>query len=313
MPFLVALATFAADALWHAATGLQVPGPPRYPLPVEAVATDGRFVEIDGRRYHVVEWGAGPPLVFLHGFLSDAYVWRPVAGRLFDQFRCIAVDLPGFGLSAKGPDIPRGARARAQWLARTLDALDVGRAVLVGASLGGQTALALAAHDVARVARLVLIASMLDSPPPQVRVPRRLFPAVVRAFQPTLFSRRWIDRRQRQQAFRPAAIPGGRLDELYRQTQTDGFLEGILEGYVFAPSEDLWGDVPRVAAPTLIVWGDHDATVPIAQGLRLAREHVDARLVVIPCARHSVQLDRPDLLAEKIRAFVLEPSGATEG
>jgi pimeloyl-ACP methyl ester carboxylesterase len=77
--------------------------------------------------------GSGPPLVFVHGLTFDRTSWQPIIDRLAGQFRCIAVDLPGHG-DSDGPPRPLDDIAAA--LHRLLDALGIGRPVVVGHSMG---------------------------------------------------------------------------------------------------------------------------------------------------------------------------------
>lgn len=103
---------------------------------------------------HVVLNGpvGGPPLVFVHGAGANAGMWKPQVDRLADQFRCIAVDLPGHG-SQLGS---RFSLERAvQFVAETIDDHAAGSAVVVGLSLGAYVGIATAATHPARVGGLV--------------------------------------------------------------------------------------------------------------------------------------------------------------
>ena len=64
---------------------------------------ESRFVDIDGHSVHYVDEGSGPTLLFLHGNPTWSFVYREVIESLRDEFRCIAVDYPGFGLSSAAP------------------------------------------------------------------------------------------------------------------------------------------------------------------------------------------------------------------
>src|SRR6266704_2927257 len=61
-----------------------------------------RFVEIDGNRIHYIDEGSGPLLLFLHPGLGWSFTYRNVIKELRSRFRCVALDLPGFGLSQAG-------------------------------------------------------------------------------------------------------------------------------------------------------------------------------------------------------------------
>ena len=108
---------------------------------------------VDGLRYHLAEWGEGPPLVLLHGFTGSAAAWGDLAPRLAARHRVIAIDLPGHGLSDAPADVARYTMPRVVAdLAALLALLDAVPAHWLGYSMGGRLALylALARPDLVR-------------------------------------------------------------------------------------------------------------------------------------------------------------------
>jgi pimeloyl-ACP methyl ester carboxylesterase len=97
-----------------------------------------------------------PPIVFVHGAMMGRSVWAPQIDRLSDRFRCVSVDLPGHGTN-------RAARytldAAADGVAAAIDQAAAGRAVVVGLSLGGYTATAVAGRYPQKVRGLVIAGS----------------------------------------------------------------------------------------------------------------------------------------------------------
>lgn len=94
-----------------------------------------------------------PSIVFLHGGVINRHMWSPVIDRLYDRFDCLAIDLPGHGDRRNEPFTMAGSVERS---VATLDALSIGRAAVVGLSLGGYVAQAMAATYSSRVCGLVL-------------------------------------------------------------------------------------------------------------------------------------------------------------
>lgn len=115
-----------------------------------------RLVTTRSLRFHVREAGAGEPVLFLHGFPQDSWMWRGQLAALSDGWQCIAADTRGFG----GTDKPR-QRVTRQLLVRDivdlLDALDIEQVSLVGHDWGGIIASAVALQQPRRVRRLALI------------------------------------------------------------------------------------------------------------------------------------------------------------
>lgn len=106
----------------------------------------------------------GDPVLAVHGITATHLAWRPVAERL-PEYRFVAPDLRGRGRSADLPG-PYGMARHADDLARTLDALDVDRAVVVGHSMGGFVALVFAHRHSDRLSRLLLVDGGVPLPVP---------------------------------------------------------------------------------------------------------------------------------------------------
>lgn len=136
----------------------------------------GRFIDVDGVRLHVRDQGSGPPLLLLHGLQGQMghFSYGAVA-ELAQSFRVVAVDRPGAGWSGPAPD--PGLAAQARVLAGLIDRLGLERPTVVGHSLGGAVALALALDHPQSVGALALIAPLSD---PRQQVPKVFRPLTIR-------------------------------------------------------------------------------------------------------------------------------------
>ena len=109
------------------------------------VPINGRFVEVDGERFHYVEEGKGPPLVMIHGLMgSSRNLTYALSGQLREHFRVISLDRPGSGYSTRHSGTPADLPAQARQIAAFINTLDLGKPLVLGHSLGGAIALALA-------------------------------------------------------------------------------------------------------------------------------------------------------------------------
>lgn len=108
--------------------------------------------------------GAGLPVVFLHGFCEDKSIWFPFAESLLPHYQVICIDLPNFGQSPAMPDIT--IEEMAQTVGKTLNSLGIEKYILVGHSLGGYVALAIAEFYPERLLGMVMFHStaFADSP-----------------------------------------------------------------------------------------------------------------------------------------------------
>jgi pimeloyl-ACP methyl ester carboxylesterase len=151
-----------------------------------AVPSNGRFVEVEGERFHYVEEGKGPPLVMIHGLMgSSRNLTYALSGQLREHFRVISVDRPGSGYSTRHAGTPADLPAQARQIAGFIKTLDLDRPLILGHSLGGAIALALALDHPQAVGGLVLVAPLTH--------PQRMLPLVFLslAVRPA-WLRRWL-------------------------------------------------------------------------------------------------------------------------
>ncbi|KRP70850.1 alpha/beta hydrolase [Pseudomonas paralactis] len=150
------------------------------------VPIDGRFVEVDGERFHYVEEGKGPPLVMIHGLMgSSRNLTYALSGQLREHFRVITVDRPGSGYSSRRSGTAADLPAQARQIAAFINTLDLDKPLVLGHSLGGAIALALALDHPHAVSGLVLVAPLTH--------PQRMLPLVFLslAVRPA-WLRRWM-------------------------------------------------------------------------------------------------------------------------
>src|ERR1700761_6226443 len=121
-----------------------------------ALATGtSRFVELDGIRFHYLDWGGdGPPLVMLHGFTGHAHTWDYTARALAGQYRVLALDQRGHGDT--GWASRDGSRPMVGDALASLDAQGLDRVTLMGLSMGGNVAYLFAAAHPERIERLII-------------------------------------------------------------------------------------------------------------------------------------------------------------
>lgn len=239
-------------------------------------------VEVGGTRVAYRVLGTGPPVVLLHGLAGSGQWWARNVVALAARHLVLLLDLAGYGESRGGRPIPLAEETDlvGGWMER----IGLERASFVGHSMGGRVATDLAAGAPGRVDRLVLVAPAIfpDADPPR---PWRAGTGVVRTLphtSPALLPR----------AVRDAGRAGPR--RLWRAARE-----------VLSPAPE--DRLSRIGAPTLLVWGEHDAIVPLAYGQRLARRLPDAELVVVPGAGHSRMWDRPEAFNRLVLAFLAGP------
>jgi pimeloyl-ACP methyl ester carboxylesterase len=243
--------------------------------------------------------GAGPPVVFIHGWTLDLDAWDPQAAALAREFRVVRYDRRGFGLSEGEP----GRAADAEDLARILDRLQLARPVLVGLSQGARVALAFAIAHPGRLAGLVL-----DGPPDEVGDP-----AAAGDEDFSIAEYRGLVAVRGVAAFREA----WRAHPLMRLYGADPAAAALLARMLARyPARDLAGPaaapsppagsaaLARLALPVLVVNGEFDTTLRRRAGEALARALPCAEHVVIPGAGHLPNLDNANAYNEALRSFL---------
>jgi pyruvate dehydrogenase E2 component (dihydrolipoamide acetyltransferase) len=227
----------------------------------EAAGPQVETVEIDGRAiaYQVLGDGDAPPLVLVHGFGGDRNTWMFNQPVLAATRRTVALDLPGHGLSAKDVgdgsiDVLRDA------VAGLLDALDIGRAYLVGHSLGGAIAVQLALQRPERVAGLSLICPAGLG----AEVNRDYIDGFIAA------SRRKALKEVLGVLFAdPDLVSRDMIEEVQRYKRLDGVdaaLRRLADG-LFADGRQatvLRDRLGEISVPVQVIWGAADAVVPPA-------------------------------------------------
>jgi pimeloyl-ACP methyl ester carboxylesterase len=264
-----------------------------------------RVIELDGgRRLSTRVWaGQGIPVVLLHGLLDGAEGWASLARSL--RRPVIAFDLPGFGSS----DLPTRPRlsAYADDVVAGLDALGHRSFVLVGHSLGGGVAAAMADRVPERVAALVLLApagfgrialaEAVSVPGVRGLVERALplalaNPLVVTAAYMTMVAHRRVPEPELlQRITRNAfdAVPGAR--EATRAIVAAGLCQ---RGFHRRPHV--------YDGPVRALWGVHDRLVPVAHAEAVERSLPQSRITLWPGMGHHPQRERPDALLRLVAA-----------
>jgi len=258
--------------------------------------TDERTLVVDGLRTRVRIKGAGPPLLLIGGIWSQVGLWEGVVPHL-DGFTTITFDPPGIGATDL-PPLPYSVRRHGRFAAKVLEALGVDRAHVLGVSLGGAVAQELTRAFPDRVDRLV-IASSAYGVPALVGRPQVL----LRFMRPRAY--RDLTELERN----AGTIFGGRLrrePELVHQWHLRP--PRSLRAYLWRLFGTTgWSSLPwlhRISRPTLVVHGDDDPIVPLANARVLAWRIPLARLHIVDGGGHLMLLDSPTDVLPLVTSFM---------
>jgi pimeloyl-ACP methyl ester carboxylesterase len=118
----------------------------------------GKFIDLEGRSTHYIEKGAGEPVILIHGFFYDAYMWAANMDALAEHFKVYAIDLWGGGYSTRAL-LDYGYQLYADQVLTFMESLDIPSAILVGQSMGGGTAIKFCVQNREKVNKLLLVSA----------------------------------------------------------------------------------------------------------------------------------------------------------
>ena len=267
----------------------------------------GRLLEVNRRKVWILENGAGPPLLYLHGFADVHSVkesWLPFHQRLAERARVIAPAHPGCARSDENPDIEAIEDVVFHYL-EVIDALKLTQFDLIGACVGGWIAAEIAIRHPEKIRKLVLIGAA------GLFVEGALIGDVFMMAQPERGSS-YVGLRKLlfASADHPQALElfpdgMGEIEEELRRYQMLRFSSRVGFKPPYFYNRALSNRLHRISAPTLVIGGEHDAMVPRSHGETYARLIPGAgELKVIPKAGHSVQVEEADATARRIMEFL---------
>jgi non-heme chloroperoxidase len=266
----------------------------------------------DGSKIYYKDWGAGQPVVFSHGWPLSADAWEDQMAFLAAHgYRAIAHDRRGHGRSSQ-PSNGNNMDTYADDLATLTESLDLKEAVHVGHSAGGgEVARYIGRHGTERVAKAVLIAAvpplMLKTETNPGGLPMEIFDGIrtgVLADRSQFFKDLTVTFYGANRS--GSSVSQGLRDSFWLQAMQSGFI-GVLECIKAFSETDFTADLKKFDVPTLILHGDDDQIVPIADSAMLTVKLIkNAKLKVYPGAPHGLCSTHKNQLNMDLLAFLRE-------
>jgi pimeloyl-ACP methyl ester carboxylesterase len=274
-----------------------------------------RDVHLPGRRMiNVLSLGEGPDVLLIHGLGATKTSFFDTASALARSgYRVHAIDLPGFGSSAK----PLGAPYSPPWFAESvialLDALNIDRAHMVGNSMGGRVAIEVGLRAPQRVGGLVLLA-------PAVAFVKRPWLRLVQVLRPELgvlphgFTRRQVAGQLRGLFADPDAIDPAiadiAVDEFRRiyasPNARAAFLTAARSLYLDRPfgTGGFYERLSELRPPALFIWGADDPLISPSFARHVAEWLPSAEQIVLDGCGHVPQIERPEQTSGLVQSFL---------
>jgi pimeloyl-ACP methyl ester carboxylesterase len=290
----------AGTCIW-----LYAPDMPRAALEAEYARPPSAFVTAAGIRLHVRDTGPrdAPAVLMLHGFGSSLDTWDAWADPLSADHRVIRLDLPGFGLTGADPTGEYTDARTVAVLLALLDRLGVQRATLIGHSMGGRFAWEFAALHPDRVSKLVLVSPDGFASPGIEYDKKQDVPLIMRVLPYTMPM--FMLRANLEAAF---ADPSKMTEASLLRTRDMMLAPGVRRAVLARMEQTVLHDprpmLARITAPTLLLWGDKDAMIPISNAQDYLAAIPNARLVTLPGVGHLLQEEAPVESLSKLRGFL---------
>jgi pimeloyl-ACP methyl ester carboxylesterase len=272
-----------------------------------------KTLELSGGRLRYHDVGEGPPIVFVHGVVVNANLWRKVVARLSDRYRCIALDMPLGAHLEPLPGVDLSPPALANLVADALEALGLEDVTLVANDTGGAFCQLVALDRPERLGRLVLTTcDSFEHFPPKLfsflgplsrmpwAIPLLFAPLRMRAPRRLPIAYGWltskpIEPREAEDSYVLPLLTDRRIRADFSRVA-----KGLDPRYTLEAGERL-GSFDK---PALIAWSKEDKLFPRSDAERLAAALPNARLEWIEGARTFSPEDCPERVAELIASFV---------
>lgn len=269
-----------------------------------------QWVDVQGASIHYTDAGTGPALVFIHGSGAELGAYADTATAMVQRgYRVITLDLPGSGLSIAGPDTGFHNDDNTKLVAAFLSEISVDPEAIIGHSTGGQIAwsLAIAAPDLAE--RLILIAPTgqpAKAPLTWQIAQTPVLGAMLKNVTPAFIVRQNL----KDAVFADDAVTDDVVARYHQMLLREGARDALMarmKNVTFAGIENL----PCVTQPTLILWGEQDAWLPVALADAFDAAIPDTTLITLPNIGHNLPEEVPAQTLAALMSDWLDQSSET--
>lgn len=268
----------------------------------------GKFIELDGLSTHYLEKGFGEPVILLHGFFFDSYMWNKNIDLLAEKYKVYAIDLWGFGYSTRKP-LDYGYPLYTEQLLKFMDALKIPKASLVGQSMGGGTIINFTISNRHRVEKIILVdaAGLPNKLPIMGRISNlpklgefmyglnNNFIRRMTLGNTFLYNKKKITDEYFKNAMRFHKIKGS--TEVMLSITRKQFFDTLIEEIKMMSLMNL---------PTQIVWGREEKSIPLSIGKEMHRILKGSQLAIFDQAGHCAHIDQPEMFNQLVLNFLAQ-------
>lgn len=243
-------------------------------------------------------------IVLLHGFLSSSFTFRHLIPLLNRDFQVLSVDLPPFGKSEKSSRYVYSYKNIARTIIELISFFSLTDVIFVGHSMGGQIVLNILYFMPELAEKAVLLSS-------SAYLRRAKKSLILSSYLPYfhLVIKRWLASTGVEQNLQDSIYN----HSLINKEMIDGYLQPFLQNEIFVALTRMIrhreGDLPtdslkQIKTPCLLIWGEHDKSVPLNIGEQLTKDLLNSRLIVLKETGHAIPEERPKEVYQHIKNFL---------
>jgi pimeloyl-ACP methyl ester carboxylesterase len=264
------------------------------------------YVSALGVQLHYQDTGPSKnatPILFLHGFGASLQTWDAWAQALSEDHRVISVDLPGFGLTGEDPSGIYTDQRSVEVLEAFLKRLQIPKVVLVGNSMGGKLAWQFAARYPNQVSKLVLISPDGYASPGMEYGKKPEIPAIAELYR-YFFSKEFLAMNLEPAYANPNTLNDALVNRYYDLMLAPGVRGAILARMQQTVLQDPVPSLASIQVPTLLIWGEKDAFIPISNSNEYLKVMPNAKRVSLPNIGHLPQEEQPSIGLQVLKEFL---------
>ena len=243
------------------------------------------------------------PILFLHGFGASLQTWDTWAQALSEDYRVISVDLPGFGLTGEDPSGIYTDQRSVEVLEAFLKELKIAKVVLVGNSMGGKFAWQFTARYPNQVSKLVLISPDGYASPGIEYGKKANVPAIADLYR-YFFSKTFLAMNLEPAYADPNTLNDALVNRYYDLMLAPGVRGAILARMQQTVLQDPVPSLSSIQVPTLLIWGEKDAFIPISNSNDYLKVMPNAKRVSLSNIGHLPQEEQPSIGLQVLKEFL---------
>jgi pimeloyl-ACP methyl ester carboxylesterase len=280
-------------------------------------SAESRWLNVGDARMHIRIRGHGPAVMLIHGSFSSLHTWNEWEEILSREFTTVSMDLPGHGLTGPSPSAQYSTDAYAELLFALADSLSIDHFSVAGNSMGGQVAWTMALQQPERIGRLVLIdAAGFWSAAPTKDAKKSSRPWIFRILGNQVLANmlvkctpRFLFRMNLEQVYaKPSLITEELIDRYYDLILREGNRAATVQRLQQRATSRIT-DLATLNIPTLIIWGEKDAWIPVAHGEQFHQIISGSILETQPDSGHIPMEEDPEITANLTLDFLKNRMG----